>query len=118
MAQTLTVSASTGATVASVGAMVLNPVSKSTTVLLTATAGSSSYALVEYSLDDPTLLGGPAATWAPLSSATLSSSVIAAAPMSWTVLSPIGQLRINSTTGSTSATVATYTIKALQSVTA
>ncbi len=118
MAQSITISASTGATVASVGTLVLNPVAKSTTFIFTTTAGASSYVVVEYSLDDPTILGGPTATWAPLSSATMSSSNAAAAVLSWTVLSPVGMARINSTTGSTSATVATYNLKALQSVTA
>lgn len=121
MAQTVTTTVSTGATTVTLGTpLVLNPVAKSTTIIWSATAGSSAYALVEMSLDDPTLipLGGPALTWAPLSSATLSSSVVAAAPLTYTVLSPIGAVRINSTTGSTSATVATFTLKALQSVTA
>jgi len=100
------------------GTIMLNPVSKSTTVLWTATSGSSAYALIEMSLDDTSALGSPTATWAPLSSATISSSNMAATPLTYTVLSPIAAVRINSTTGSTGATAATFTLKALQSVTA
>ncbi len=124
MAFTVSISGSTTAggavTPTSTGAIVLNPVAKSTTVMLSATAVSTTAgtAYVEFSLDDPTISGGPTPTWALLSSATaLLSSVIAVAPYSWTVLSPIAAVRINSTGGST-AGVSTYTLKALQSITA
>jgi len=118
MAQSVTITVSTAATTQTLGTLILNPVAKSTTVLWTATSGSSAYALLEMSLDDPSLFGGPSATWAPLSSATISSSNVAATPLTYTVLSPVGGVRINSTTGSTGATAATFTLKALQAVTA
>lgn len=96
-------------------AMVLNPVAKSTTVILSASVVSSlSVVTVEFSLDDPTIIGGPSATWAPLSSATAMSSFSTALP--YTILSPIAQVRLNSTSMVGSSTV--YTLKALQSVTA
>lgn len=110
MAQTVTLSSVGTAT------MVLNPVAKSTTVLFSASIASSlTTAIVEMSLDDPTIPGGPSATWAALSSAILGSSVAVAAA-TYTVSSPVGMLRINSTT--VTASSATWTLKALQSVTA
>lgn len=118
MAQSVTITVSTAATTQTLGTIIVNPVAKSTTVLWTATSGSSAYALLEMSLDDPTIVGGPTTTWAPLSSGTISSSNMAATPLVYTILSPIGGVRINSTTGSTGATAATFTLKALQSVTA
>lgn len=121
MAQSLTVTGSTSATGAASGTMVLNPVSKSTTVILTATTNSTTAGTVnvDYSVDDPTILGGPTTTWALLSSAAaITSSQVEITPLSWTVLSPIGQLRIRSTSGSTGTGPAVYTLKALQSVTA
>lgn len=100
-------------TLSSVGtaALVLNPVSKSTTVMLSAgTAGSTGAVTIEMSLDDPTIPGGPTATWGTLSSgaAMLSSNVT---NLVYTVLSPIGMVRINSTANNN-----TWTLKALQSV--
>lgn len=106
MAQSVTLSS------AGTAAMVLNPVLKSTTVVLTpATAGSTGAVQVDFSLDDPTIPGGPTTTWALLSSgaAMLSSNVT---NLTYTVLSPIGQVRINSSANNT-----TWTLKALQSVT-
>lgn len=120
MAQSITVLGGTATSIAVTGSLALNPVAKSTTVMLSATALSTTAGTVqiEMSLDDPTQLGGPAATWALLSSATaITSSLVAATPLVYTVLSPIGQVRVNSTTGSTGAGV-TYVLKALQSVTA
>jgi hypothetical protein len=66
-------------------------------------------------LDDPTQLGGPSLTWALLSSAAAitSSNNVFGTGMVWTVLSPIGGVRINS-----SAIATVFTLKALQSVTA
>ncbi len=122
MAQVITLTGSTAATGASTSAsMVLNPVSKSTTVMFSATTNSSTAGTVnvDYSLDDPTILGGPTTTWALLSSAAaITSSQVEITPLTWTILSPIGQLRIRSTSGSTGTGPAVYTLKALQSVTA
>ena len=120
MAQSITVTGGTAAANAVTGVIVLNPVAKSTTVQLSATALSTTAGTVqvEMSLDDPSQFGGPTTTWSLLSSATaIASSLVAATPLTYTVLSPIGQVRINSTTGSTGAGV-TYVLKALQSVTA
>jgi hypothetical protein len=101
-------------TLSSVGtaSIVLNPVSKSTTVILSAgTVGSTGAVTIEMSLDDPTIPGGPSATWAPLSSgaAMLSSNITT--NLVYTVLSPVGMVRINSTANNN-----TWTLKALQSV--
>ena len=119
--RSVTITASTQATVAvTPGTIVLDPVPKSTTVMLSAVnAGGSSNALVsvQYSLDDPSASGAATTTWSLLSSAaSMTSSAISANGLAWTVLSPIGQVRVNSTSGS-SADVVTFTIKALQSVT-
>ena len=105
-------------TLSSVGtaAIYLNPVSKSTTVLISASVASSlTHAVVEMTLDDPTTVPAPTVTWAPISSAIIGSSVVVAAP-TYTILSPIGGVRINSST--VTASSATWTLKALQSVTA
>lgn len=110
MAQSVTLSSVGTATI------VLNPVSKSTTVILSANVGSSlSTVQVDMSLDDPTIPGGPSATWAVLSSAaSMGSSTLAATPLVYTVLSPVGMVRINSTANAGSSAV--FTLKALQSV--
>lgn len=110
MAQSVTLSSSAGTS-----AMVLNPVAKTTTVVLTVgTAGSTGAVTIEMSLDDPSIPGGPTATWATLSSgaAMLSSNVT---NLVYSLLSPVAQVRINSTANNTSNT---FTLKALQSVTA
>ena len=124
MALTMVTNGSTTAagaiTPATSGILAVNPVARSTTVILSAavTSSTAGTGYVEYSLDDPSIPGGPAMTWALLSSATaLLSSVISAAPYSWTILSPIGALRVNSTGGSTGG-VTVFTMKALQSITA
>lgn len=112
MAQSITLSSAGTAT------LVLNPVSKSTTVLLSASiASSNTAASIEMSLDDPTIPGGPSATWALLSSASgMVGSSANSSPLSvvYTVLSPIGMVRINSS--ATAASSNTWTLKALQSV--
>lgn len=111
MAQSITLSASAGT-----ATMILNPVLKSTTVLLSGSlAGSSGAVQIEMTLDDPTIVNGPALTWGLLSSGTamLSSNVVAG--IVYTVLSPIGGVRINSTANNTANT---FTLKALQSITA
>jgi hypothetical protein len=123
MALSVTINGTTTAggavTPLSSGILALNPVSKSTTFILSASTLSTTAgaAYVEFTLDDPTI-AGVTPTWALLSSATtLLASVIQLAPYSWTILSPVGAARINSTGGSTGG-VSTYTLKALQSVTA
>ncbi len=113
MAQTVTLSTTGTAT------MVVNPVAKATTVILSASINSSvSVVQIEMSLDDPTIVNGPSAVWALLSSATAMSSFSGSSgsALTYTVLSPIAQLRLNSTSMAGSSTV--YTLKALQSVTA
>lgn len=96
----------------------LNPVAKSTIVQLTATSCSSGTVTVQFSLDDVSLYGGPTATWSLLSSvASMTSSLISTANLSWTILSPIGAVRMTSTQWDNS-TASTLTLKALQSVTA
>jgi hypothetical protein len=114
MAQSISLSSAGTATI------VLNPVVKSTTVAASVTATSSGVFQIEVSLDDPTIPGGPTATWAVLSSAAamVSSTVLSSAgnngAVLYTVLSPVGMVRLNSTTwGAGSAT-----LKALQSITA
>lgn len=107
-------------TLSSVGtaSLVLNPIAKSTTVALSASVASSlSVVQIEMSLDDPTIPGGPSATWVLLSSASamVGSSVTVLSAV-YTVLSPIGMVRLNSTT--VTASSATFTLKALQSVVA
>jgi len=112
MAQTVTLSSVGTATI------VLNPVAKSTTVILSASTGSSlSTIQVDVSLDDPSETPAPTMTWALLSSAaTMSTSLMSSNPLVYTVLSPIGAVRLNSTANAGSSAV--FTLKALQSVTA
>jgi len=105
-------------TLSSVGtaAIILNPVAKSTTVqLIFSSSGTIS---VEMTLDDPTIVGGPSVTWSLLSSAAAmqSSTAGTTAGLVYTVLSPLGGVRLNSTTGTT--TGGPFTLKALQSVSA
>lgn len=94
--------------------LVLNPVAKSTTVILSVITGTSNYTVqVDASLDDPSILGGPTTQWALLSSAaTMLSSITGS--LIYTVLSPIAQVRISSTQNSS---LGTATIRALQSIT-
>jgi hypothetical protein len=119
MAQSVTITTSAATT----GTLILNPVAKSTTVTLTSTTAagtgsSASTVQIEMSLGDPSALGAPTLAWATLSSATaIPSSTALAVPLTYTVLSPIGAVRVNSTTASTGAAI-TFTLTALQSVTA
>ena len=107
MAQTVTLSSVGTATI------VLDPVPRTTSVQISASAVSSlSTCLVEVSLDDPSTTPAPTMAWSALSSAMLGSSVIVAAAF-YTVLAPVGAVRINSTTAGV-----TWTLKTLQSVTA
>lgn len=96
-------------------AIVLNPVAKSTTVMLTLSSSAASAVDIQGSLDDPTILGGPTTTWGTISSAAAMSgaTLFDARGYTITVLSPLGGVRINSTSAA-----GTYTLKALQSVTA
>jgi|SRR5712671_332461 len=107
MAQSVTLSSAGTAT------MILNPVSKSTTVILTNPASGT--ASIELTLDDPTIVGGPSLTWALLSSAAQMISSNATGSVVYTVLSPIGGVRINC---SSNAGGGLFTLKALQSITA
>lgn len=113
MAQTVTLSSAGTAT------LILNPVAKSTTVMLSASiASSNTAAQIEMSLDDPSIPGGPTATWALMSSASgmVGSSATSALSVVYTILSPIAAVRINSS--ATAASSNTWTLKALQSITA
>src|SRR5882724_2049703 len=104
-------------TLSSVGtaAMILNPVAKSTTVILSgAVAASSGGVQIELTLDDPTIVGGPSITWGLLSSAAGMNSYALLNGLVYTVLSPIGGVRINSS----ALTATTWTLKALQSISA
>lgn len=110
MAQVTSLSSTGTATI------VLNPLAKSTTVVLTSVGGSSAtVGQIELSLDDPTIVGGPSLTWALLSSASAIPSSLPVA-LVYTVLSPIGAVRINSSAMVGSS--GTFTLKALQSITA
>lgn len=94
--------------------IILDPVPKSTTIQLTVASGSSgSNIFAQYTLDDPSA-PGTTVTWAALSSAIVSSNADPAGGVTYTMLSPIGGLRISSTTTVTG----TVTLKALQAVTA
>jgi hypothetical protein len=82
--------------------------------MLTQTTTTSTGAVqIDMTLDDPTIFGGPSLTWGVLSSgaAMLSSNV--GFSLVYTVLSPIGGVRINS-----SAIGAPWTLKTLQSISA
>lgn len=94
--------------------MVVNPLAKSTTLVLTpATAASTGAVDIQISVADPSQPSGPTATFAVISSgaAMLSSNV--GTGLVYTVLSPISQVRINSSANNT-----TWTLQALQSVSA
>lgn len=111
MAQTVTLSSAGTAT------MILNPVAKATTLVLTQPSAGSSLSVVqvEISLDDPTTTPAPTMTWALASSGTAMLSSIALS-LTYSILSPIGAVRLNSS--AIVASSASFTLKALQSVTA
>lgn len=112
MAQSITYNSSAGAGTA----IVLNPVARTTMVMANVnTTTSTGVYQIEVSLDDPTIVGGPTATWALLSSASAMTSSQATS-LIYTVLTPIAQVRINSTAFDKTQTG--ITLKALQSVTA
>lgn len=96
-------------------AIILNPVPKATTVQVTVASGSSgANVFLQYTLDNPSNAATPSVTWAALSSAIVSSNADLLGGVTYTMLSPIGGLRLSSTT----AVTGTITLKALQSVTA
>jgi hypothetical protein len=96
------------------GVIVLDPKAKSTTVMLSASASSSANLTIQATLDDPSAVPAPTLTWAAISSA-ISSSAAEGVGVMYTVVSPLGGVRLNSTAVSATTTV---TLKALQSVTA
>lgn len=92
--------------------IILDPVKRTTTVQVTATAASSATLFVQYTLDDPTITPAPTITWSNLSSA-IASSAAGDVGQIYSVLSPLGGLRLSSST----YTSGTQTLKALQSPT-
>ena len=86
-------------TLSSVGTstpIILNPVYKTTTIQVTATSASSTVGtFVQFTLDDPTIFGGPSVTWANLSSAIAVSTGTDLGGLVYTVLSPLGGLRLS-----------------------
>src|SRR5512139_394118 len=94
------------------GSLVLDPVKRATTVQITATSASSATIFVQYSLDDPSITPAPTMVWANLSSA-IASSAAGDVGQLYSVVSPLGALRISSST----FTSGTQTLKALQAVT-
>ncbi len=95
--------------------IMLDPVPKSTTIQVTVASGSSgSNIFAQFTLDDPSA-PGTTVTWSNLSSAIVSSNAdLNGAGATYTMLSPVGGLRLSSTT----AVTGTVTLKALQAVTA
>jgi len=92
--------------------MILDPVRRTTTVQMTATAASSATIFIQYTLDDPGTTPAPTVVWANLSSA-IASSAAGDTGVMYSVMSPLGGLRISSST----YTSGTQTLKALQAVT-
>lgn len=109
MAQTVTLSSVGTATI------ILDPIPRTTSVQISASVASSlTTCLVEVTLDTPGTTPAPTIAWTALSTAILGSSVVVAGAF-YTVLAPIGGVRINSST--VTASSATWTLKTLQSVT-
>lgn len=109
MAANVTTLSSAGTT----AGFILDPVKRSTSVQLTVTAASSATIFIQYTLDDPTAQPTPTVTWANLSSAIASSAADSNGGVFYSVLSPLGGLRLSSST----YTSGTQTLKALQAVT-
>lgn len=109
MAQSVTLSS------AGTAVIILNPVARTTSVMLSQGTIASSLGViqVDVSLDDPTTTPAPTLTWALLSSA---AAMVTSTPLAllYTVTSPIGAVRLNSTTAIASS--ASWTLKTLQSV--
>lgn len=97
--------------------IVLNPVAKNTTFLLTASSSAVASFTIWATLDDPTTTPAPTQTWAVISSAVgiTSSNTAFDTGYMLTVLAPLGGARIVSSVNASSITL---TLKALQSVTA
>jgi len=110
MAQSVTLSSAGTATI------ILNPVCRTTSVLLTQSIVSASGAVqIEVTLDDPTATPAPTLSWALLSSATaMAGTTTPPLSLLYTVTSPIGGVRLNSSSAVGSS--AAWTLKALQSV--
>jgi hypothetical protein len=121
MAQSITLSSSG----ASSQFIVLNPVFNETTMQVTVTSGSSGQIFLQYTLDPPTLTGTAAGavtqtgpTWGTISSAIASSGVDPGGT-TYTVLSPLGGVRLFGTNSSAGGSFnTTVTLKVLQSITA
>jgi len=95
--------------------IMLNPVYKTTTIQVTvASAATGTSSFVQFTLDDPTTTPAPTISWANLSSTIVSSVADTGGGLIYTVLSPLGGLRLSSTATVTGA----ITLKALQAVTA
>ena len=101
--------------------LALNPVAKSTTLILTSASSAVGTAQIDISADDPSALtlaglSSTNITWALASSgaAMVSSNGIFPNGLVYTILSPVAMARINSSAN----TSLTLTLKALQSVTA
>jgi len=107
MAQVVTLSSAGTATI------ILNSLMRATSVIVT--FPSSGTVSVEASLDDPTIFGGPATTWALLSSAAQIISSNTTIGLAYTVSSPLGGVRLNCSSNSGGGT---FTLKALQAITA
>lgn len=110
-------SATLGSGVTGTSAIILDPTAKTTTVGVSVSGGTSNASVtVEMTLDDPTAvpLGGPSVAWFTLSSGVAMASS-AFTNLVYTVLSPIGGVRLNSTQNSS---LASFTLRALQSETA
>lgn len=95
--------------------IILNPVARTTSVTLvqTTTGSASSVIQVELTLDDPTTTPAPTMSWVLLSSAAAMTSSTSLSLL-YTVTSPIGGVRLNSS--ALVASSASFTLKALQSV--
>lgn len=107
MAQSTTISSAGTST-----AILLDPKLKTTTIQVTAASGSSvASVFVQFTLDDPTTTPAPTVSWANLSSAIATSTGVDLGVI-YTVLSPLGGLRLSS-----SGLGNTVTLKSLQSVT-
>jgi hypothetical protein len=100
-------------------AIVLNPVSKATTLQLTVSSSAGAGVMdIQMTLDDPSTTPAPTITWSIISSAAAIATGTGIADVGglvYTVVTPIGGVRLHSTAN---ATPVTGTLKALQSVTA
>jgi hypothetical protein len=106
-------------TLSSVGTstpIILDPTAKTTVLQLSLNQNSSLDVTIQVTLDDPAATPAPTVTWTGLSTTHYSSTTLTAADgIFLTVLSPIGGLRISS---STIVAATTITLKSLQAVSA